>query len=37
MYELLAKMAPADRAGEAGYMEHLVDQLGSITYFGDKL
>ena len=36
MYELLGKLSPAERAREVGYTEHLVHQLGSITYFGDK-
>ena len=36
MDKLSGKLPAAERAGEFGYMEHLVHQLGSITYFGDK-
>ena len=36
MYELSGKLSPAEREREVGYMEHLVHQFGSITYFGDR-
>ena len=36
MYELMSGLSPEQRAGEVGYMEHLVLQFSSITYFGDK-
>lgn len=36
MYDLMDKLPPAERAHEVGYMEHIVHQFASITYFGDK-
>ena len=36
MYEMLGQLPPDQRAKEIGYVEHLVHQFGSITYYGDK-
>ena len=36
MYEMMSQLPPEQRAREIGYVEHLVYQFGSITYYGDK-
>lgn len=36
MYEMMSQLPPDQRAKEIGYVEHLVHEFGSVTYYGDK-
>lgn len=36
VYEMMKKLTPEQRKEEIGYVEHVVLQFSSITYFGDR-